>query len=61
MIERKNVDLGLANMRYARRPYSAPTLVVFGQVAALTRANTGNCMSDGSSTCGAAFTMSVMA
>lgn len=61
MIERQNVNFGLADIRYAKRPYSAPTLLVFGQVAALTRSGSGNCMSDGSSICGGSNTMSAMA
>ena len=43
MIEYKNMNGASPDMRLAKRPYTAPKLLVFGQVAALT------C---GASTCG---------
>lgn len=39
--------------RVAKRPYSTPTLLLFGQVAALTQSASGICSAD-NTTCGAA-------
>ena len=46
MIEHKNMNGASADMRLAKRPYSAPALLVFGQVTALTRSASGCSMSD---------------
>ena len=46
MIEHENINAALADMKLAKRPYSAPALLVFGQVTALTRSASGCNMSD---------------
>jgi len=51
MIEHKNMDIALSNKTLSKLPYSIPALVVFGQVAALTRSASGICSAD-NATCG---------
>ena len=46
MMEQKNMNSASLNTKFVKRPYNAPALLVFGQVAALTRANSGTCKSD---------------
>ena len=41
MIEHKNTNIVSSNKTLSKQPYSTPALVVFGQVAALTRSASG--------------------
>ena len=46
MTEYKNMNGASPDMRLAKRPYTTPSLLVFGQVASLTRSATGCNQSD---------------
>ena len=58
MIEHKNMNIASSNKTLSKQPYSTPALVVFGQVAALTRSASGNCQGD-SAVCGTAGSTSM--
>ena len=50
MIVLKNMNEPSSDLRLAKRPYRTPALLVFGQVAALTRSSSG-CVKSDSMTC----------
>ena len=63
MIEHKNMNIVSSNETFSKHPYSTPALVVFGNVAALTRSASGCNMGDnaGCTTSVGANDMGVMA
>ena len=59
-IEFKNTIGILSDINFAKLPYTTPVLLVFGQVAALTRAQSGCGMSDASNCITGGGNMGVM-
>ena len=41
MTKYENINGALSDVKLAKRPYRSPTLLVFGQVASLTRSQSG--------------------